>query len=181
MNFHLNKAEKWTIGGILAVWAVYGIYLYRQGKRLYDAIYTVSGAVIQELSLNSVSLTLLLKLENKGDLSVEIIDQTYDIYVNNIKVSSINNKNKVKIHSNTCSVIPLQVKFNPKDVFKAGIDNLAFLVGDRSKINIQIKGKFSFEAGAIRMRDFKIDENMTLAQIIEKSKTGNTNTQPMKC
>ena len=169
------------MAGILAVWAGYGIYLYRQGKRLYEAMYTVSGAVIQELSLNSVSLTLLLKIQNKGDLSVEITGQQYDIFVNKIKVTSINNANKVKIHSNTCSVIPLQVKFNPQDLFKVGLDNLSFIIGDKSKIMVEIKGRLNFTAGAVRMKDFKLNESMTLAQIIEKSKSGSANTQPMKC
>lgn len=181
MDLNLTKAEKWTIAGILTGWIVYGIYLYRHGKRLYDALYTVSGVVIQELSLDNVSLTLLLKLQNTGDLSVDITKQKYDIFVNNIKITRIENEDKVKIYSNACSVIPLKVKFSPRDLAKVGMDNLSFLIGDKSKINVQVKGWLSFSVGPMKISDFKLDESMTLAQIIEKSKTGSTNTQPMKC
>lgn len=187
----LTTKHKWFIGGGLTLLALGTIYLVRQARLLYNAVYTVAGIVVKNISLNDINFTLLLKVENKGDLHVDIVEQSYDVYVNKMFVSHIEypsaqqlqecsallaadkttckNKYITPIASNSSSTIPLNIQFNPSDLLKTGFQNITSILGNQANVIINIKGKLTFKAGPITMKDFAIEETMTLADIVKNS------------
>lgn len=185
MKFLPNISTHNKIVGASALALLTGvfIYMYKQFKLLYNAVYTVAGAVVHNISATDINFTLLLKIDNKGDLNVDISSQNYDVYFNDSKVAHIEYPTKEQvascnklsgkdkksclakynthIASNSSSTIPLYIQFDPRDLLK-NYNNIAALIADKSKIGIKIKGAFTFTAGPITMKNFPFEETLTL-------------------
>ena len=164
-----SKSQKNWAWGTVIFGAIVGIgtYITRQYNFLYNASTKLAGATIQKLTLASVKFTAYIKLKNLGDLSVDVTEQKYDIYVGSTYVLSVTNKNKVHIKSNGSTIIPLTIEFIPKDLLVAGLQNLGSILNDTSKFVINIKGKLSFKAGILSMKDYELAMTFTLKEIIE--------------
>jgi len=188
----LTTKHKWLIGGgIGALLLGAGIYAWRQAQQLYHAIYTIAGIIVKNVSLYDINFTLLLKIENKGGLSVDVTKQSYDVFVNKMFVAHIEypsaeqlqacansaditackKKYITRIAHNESSTMPLNVQFNPADLLKAGMQNINTILSNQQDVIINIKGKLTFVTDPlnIKMTDFPFEETLTLADIVKNS------------
>lgn len=156
-----------AIGGILTLIVGIGIYVYRQYDHLVKAGKKLIGAKVHNLSLSGVNATVYVEIDNKGDLSVDVIGQDYNIYVNDKFVSNVKVKDDIRINSNGKSILPLTINFNPQTVLMAGLVNLTSILSDKSKIIISVKGSLSIKTGVLSVKNFGFNVDMTLAEIVE--------------
>ena len=157
---------KIVIGGAIGVGMISLIsYFYNQTKKLQEACYTIVGAVINEISFNNMNFDLLISISNQSDLSFKIDNQFYSIYVNKMLVSSIENKEKVSIGARNKSTIKINVTFNPQDLLKKGIENITSLLLKKDSLVIEIKGTLSLRAGIVSLKDYQIDERLSMKEL----------------
>lgn len=162
----LTKGQKWGIaGGVTLVLGAVGIYLKRQFDYIYNAKWTMGGVRNLKLALDKISFTLFYNVDNKGDLSVIISEQNYDVFVNGKFVSKITNKDNVKIKSNSVSKIPFYVNLDPKDVVRAGLANVVDLMNNQKNVKILIKGSLNIKAGIINLKKYPFELPFTLADV----------------
>jgi len=152
------------IGGIAAMLG----YFFRQFNLLYNSCYAVVGVIIHDFSFDKVKLTLLLKLQNKSDISVKITKQKYDIYVNGMNVGVFHSQQPFTLYSDSVNTLPIDVTFNPKDLLKTGVSSIAAILGDKSKFIIGIKGTLTAESGIAQVKDLIIETEMSLKEIMEE-------------
>ncbi len=172
-DFNWKKAL--LVGGVIGgVIALIG-YFKKEFDRLENACYTISGGVIHTLGLSKVKITLFFKIVNKSDISVEISNAIFNIYVNKMFVSKIVKSNKQLLKSGGETILMVDVDFNPQDLLKAGVNNISPLLTDKDKLVIGIKGSFDAVAGIIKLKSFPIEESITLKELLTPSDT------PKKC
>ena len=71
------------------------VYFKKQYDLLLNACYTISGGIIHTLGLDNVRITLFFKVVNESDLTIEISDMNFDIFVNNMFVTKIKKSSKI--------------------------------------------------------------------------------------
>lgn len=156
--------------GLIALMA----YFSKQARLLADACYTVSGAIIHEIGLQRVFFTIMMNITNKSDIDFTVTNQRYNIYVNKMLVAKIEKSNSVTVVAKDNTTVSIDIKFNPQDLLKQGMQNLAYLINDKEKIVIEVKGYLSLRAGVINVKDYQVDERLTLAELLAPSdKSGN--------
>ena len=151
--------------GIIGVMA----YFAKQARLLQDACYTVSGAIVNEMSLKNFSFTMLLNIKNKSEIDFTVTNQRYNIYVNKMLVAKIEKPNSITVIANGNTTINIDVKFNPQDLLKQGLENMVYLLKDKKNIVIEIKGFLSLKAGLVNVKDYQVDERISLSDLLTPS------------
>jgi len=157
------------IGGLLLATSLIVIYFRKQLKLLANACYTISGGVVHALGIDNVSITLFLKVTNESDLTIDLSNMMFKVYVNKMYVTKIEKPEKQQILSKADVVIKLDFQFNPQDLLRAGLANIAPILYDKEKLVIDVKGTLSAKTGIVTLRNFPIEESITLKEILAPS------------
>lgn len=154
------------IGGISLAFISLIAYFKKQLNLLKNACFTISGGVIHTLGLDNVKITLFFKVVNESDLTIEISNLNFDIYVNKLFVTKIKKTDKQTLYSKSSTVIKLDFEFNPKDLLRAGLSNIAPIIYDKEKLVIGIKGFFSAKSGVLSLKEVPFEEEITLKELL---------------
>lgn len=163
------------IGGLSIATIALIAYLKRQVNLLKDACYTISGGIIHNISLSNVKMTLFFKIVNESDITINVSNMVFNIYVNNMFITKIEKPDAQTIFSKSDTIVKLDFEFNPKDLLRAGITNIQPILFDKEKLVISIKGNFTAKTGIVKLNNYPIDEKITLKELLTPSKT------PKKC
>jgi hypothetical protein len=99
----------------------------------------------------------------------------FNIFVNKMFVTKIERTEEQTLLSKADTIIRLDFEFNPQDLLRAGITNIANIIYDKEKLVIGIKGSFSAKTGIIKLKNFPFEEEITLKELLTPS------TKPKKC
>jgi len=157
----MNRAGKIIIISLVVLLLSIIAFFIAQVRKLTNAKWDYAGFKVTNLTLQKVTITLYLKVENDGLLSVAVTNQNYDAYLNKNFVSKITNTQPFLIKPGV-SYMPLLLDINLADAVKAGWQNLLSLVTDKSKANIIIKGSFELDLGLFSVRNVPLDLNFNL-------------------
>lgn len=137
--------RKYLIAGAIGIVTIAGALAYLQYKRLMNYVIKVGKIKVNKISLNNIDFNLLLNFENKSDISFEIKNQRYDVYLNNIFIVKVENQSANKVNGKSTSVIGLNVKFDPSAAIKKlGAGTLDLLTKPEKvmlKVDIKLKVK----------------------------------------
>ena len=136
-----NTAKKYIIAGIIGTITIAGALAYLQYKKLMNYVIKVKSAVVKTITANLLDLDLILDFENKSNISFEIKNQEYEIYIDNKFISKIKNIKPVFVQAKSHSDIFVNIKANPTKVgsrFK--LEDLNKLL-DFQNIKIKVIGK----------------------------------------
>lgn len=154
-----------VVGGVILLAA----YAYRQYNLLINASKKIVKATIHKFTFSEIDITVYIELFNKGDFSVDVTGQDYNVYVNDKFVSNITSADAVHIKGNGTTILPLRITFNPQQILSAAILNIGSIMNDKSKVIISVKGKLSASAGLIKLNNLPLDFSMSLAEIMQSS------------
>lgn len=164
----ITKTQRnWLIVAGLGLITTVVVYITRQYNALINAGKKIVGAKVHSMTLTKVNVTVFVEIENKGDLSVDITGQDYNVYVNDTYVSNIKAKEEIHINSNGKSVLPLNIEFNPSQVLLTSLTNLTSIMSDKSKVMVSVRGGLSLKSGALNVKNYSFELNMSLAEIIK--------------
>lgn len=135
----INK--KYLIAGLIGLVTLSGAALYLQYKKLMDYVIGFKSIKIKKVSFTLFDFDLFLNFQNKSTLKFTIENQSYDVYINNIYVTKLQNDSPVLISPKSTSVIGLNVKFNPQEVLQKLNKNVATLLVGTDKLMIKIDMK----------------------------------------
>jgi len=157
------------LGGLLLASTSLIVYFRNQFKKLADSCYTVVGGIIHNISLNDVKISLIFQIKNNSDISVNVENVEFKIFVNNLFVTKILKKQKQKLLSHSSVTFNLDVQFSPQDLMRAGLASIESLIVDRSKLVIGIKGNFDAELGIVKIKQYQFDEKISLKELLKPS------------
>lgn len=148
-------------------------YIYVQVRKLINAPFKIKGVKDINISGTNLNFTLLGQLNNEGRISAYVKDQYYDVFINDILISKVHNKDEVFVGAYKSSIIPLKVNLNYDKLIKIGLDNLTNIVADKSKVKLIIKGYFDWRAGVLSAKQ-PFELNYTLKEILDLNKQAAT-------
>jgi LEA14-like dessication related protein len=137
--------KKWLFifGGLLIV----GGLAYAEYKRLMNFKISLNKIRINNLGLNNINFDMTLNFKNDSSQKFTLINQYYDVYVNNVYAANVISKNQAILNPNSTSQIAVNIKINPADLLKK--INLVSLLQDTSNINIKVDSKLRVKAYGI--------------------------------
>ena len=141
-----GKQKTYLIAGILGTISIFAAAAYLQVKKMTNNVIGFNKIQIKKISLNLIDFDLFLNYTNNSDIKFTLRKQTYDLYINNVYITTISNNMDNVIGKNSVSVIGMNVAFNPKDVWKKLNLNL---LSDTSKIMIKLDMKIKVKVGFI--------------------------------
>ena len=167
----MNTTTKIAIGGtaVLAI-VILSAWVAKQAKALYDACFTVAGAVIHTISIDKMDMDLLINIANKSDVSFTLTNQNYQVYINKMLVATVNNKENTTVVSQGNTTMKINVKFNPQDLLKKGIENIANLINNKESMVIEIRGSISIGKGLVSFNDYRVDETLLMKELLSTPK-----------
>ncbi|MDD3685388.1 MAG: LEA type 2 family protein [Bacteroidales bacterium] len=96
------------------------------------------GLEVEELSMKSVKLKVMIPIENPNNFSFTIRNLNLDLIVSDRNVGKVKKLDKVKIPANSKDSYAVSFELTPKDA----LNNILFLVGElqKRKPKLEIKG-----------------------------------------
>lgn len=157
----MNQRAKYIIGGLVGLVAIAGTFFYIQYRRLMDYTIKPKSARITKLSLNKISLDVFLDFINKSTLNFEIIEQEYDVYLNNKFVSKVVNYASNKIKAKSTSVIGVNVSFDPSKVLKIIGKNIGDILLNPESVIIKVDMRLKVSLYGIKISiPYTLEDNL---------------------
>jgi LEA14-like dessication related protein len=137
--------KKWLFifGGLLVV----GGLAYAQYRRLMNFKISVNRIKINKLGLNNINLDMVLNFQNNSSAKFTLINQSYNVYINDVFAANIVSKNQSTLYPNKISPIAVNIKINPSDFLNK--INLVSILQDSSNAKIKIDSKLKISAYGI--------------------------------
>lgn len=156
----------WLGAGALLAGA--GTYFYQQYLLTEYLCYTPKKLRVNKFSLTATQLELLIDIENKGALDIELAKMTFDVYANGTYVAQINQNVQVGIKPQGKTELPLVINFSPKQVLGSVLNILnASTLND---ISFRFKGKAVVKKWGIPI-PVPFDFSYTVAEMKQPSPT----------
>jgi LEA14-like dessication related protein len=92
------------------------------------------GVEVEELSMKSVKLKVMVPIENPNDFSFKIKNVNLDLVINDRNVGKVKKMDKVKIPANSKEVYPVSFELTTADA----LTNILFLIGELQKRNPEL-------------------------------------------
>ena len=156
-------------GGLIALVA-YGAYKVKQNiDLLKSAKITLVNVKIDAKNALSWSLSIVLGVENKSEIEVEVVGYSVDVKLNGVDVASSKNKTSQIVAANGKSQIVIPVSLNTKGL--AGVLTnskmwQSIFKGDISGIFIGVKGAISVSHSGVTINDIPIDFQEHLSDVV---------------
>lgn len=118
---------------------------YLQYRKLMDYSIKLKKFYLKSFSNKSVVVDIIIEFENKSKLAFDITSQSYEVYLNNIFLASVDGTKSIKIAPKSKTLIPLEVNVQTEEAFaklkKYAIDIAAKGGNNKMKIKTKLKVK----------------------------------------
>jgi|WetSurMetagenome_2_1015567.scaffolds.fasta_scaffold324551_2 LEA14-like dessication related protein len=177
MNAGIRKSIM-AVGIIASVAAIAGgIYMFykRQISLALQYCYKIAGITIYHVRKDSINFQLILKVQNKSDFSLIINGYDLDVILNSKKIANVKSTMTTKILPATISEIPMELDFNPSEIFDKNYitELLTYMLADQTKIKLQIQGTMNITMNFIHLKKFKFDYSTTISEIVNAKPADN--------
>ena len=148
--------------------ALIGIGLLGVGFGIYSYIKTqldiFKNTTIKILRINSdgiklkkINLEVIVEVVNDSTISFDITDYYFDVFLDNLQVASVTNKNVNQLikGNGESTFIPIKVSLNTADVIIGALSGLK-----DTKLNIN--GYFGIKKGIVKFRNINVVETIEL-------------------
>lgn len=166
--------KKWIIiiAIIIVLLAVGGYFAKKQLDKAmkYCYKYDISKSKINKVSAKEINIDFAIDFKNNSDIEAQINGYTFDVVINDLKVSKLSSKAKISIKpaSFTTIIVPIKLDLSGLNGISLG-PIIKYMVTDRSKVMITVKGVVSGGALGINIDDMPIEISMSLAEIMKPS------------
>lgn len=160
------KKKKYIIAAAIGLVTITGAFAYLQYQRIMDYVIKIKTLKFKKISLNSLNFDLFLNFENKSDLRFTIEKQVYDVYLNNVFISRVENASPTVINPKSINVIGLNVLVNPKDALNKLKKNVLNLLTTPDKLIVKVVCKLK-----VRLFIFSINIPYTYEDSIKNMMT----------
>ncbi|MEM2138567.1 MAG: hypothetical protein QXM96_00220 [Candidatus Woesearchaeota archaeon] len=124
-----------------------GAFLYYQYCKLMDYVLNFSRIKINKITKDFIDFDLFLFITNKSNIKYSIVEQEYELFLNNVYLTKMVNYSENVIYPNSKSEIGINIKLNFKDFLEKGKMSLSDILTNKNaslliKMNLIIKVYF---------------------------------------
>ena len=134
----IAKTKYWILAAVIGVTGATAIWARGQYKKLMKNITAFKSMKLNILTLDRVKMDIVVDYTNKMDVDVVLTDQKYDIYLDGYYATTLTNPNELVLKANATTPIPLDLDFNPAQVFKQLNIGPARLLVEYKKIRVKL-------------------------------------------
>lgn len=135
--FKNKKVWYYIAGGVVAL----GILAYIEYRRLMDFELSFNSLKLNKLDKNEIDANLYFDFLNKSSLSVDIISQKYDIYINNIYITTAENQINNIVKPKGKSIVGVNVKVKDWTKLITSQSNLMNVLNSLNNLNMKVVEK----------------------------------------
>ena len=131
-----------TLGGLAVVG---GIWIARQVKKMMN--YTLTYKRIKPRTANQKTLDfdVFFDYQNKADIDIKLSEQEYDVYVNDVYITTLKNYSENILKANSTSELGFNVNLNLPDLDKKiRTTYVKMLLEPKAVVRIEMKWKVRF-------------------------------------
>lgn len=132
------ETKKWLTFGAIAIFSVTLAVAYTQYKKLMNYTIKFKGLRLKKVSTEQINFDLLLDFVNNSTFKFDILEQVYNVYVNDKFVSKMVGTSAYTIYPKASSPLGINVNINVKDITRAVGKNWAALLINPSATKISI-------------------------------------------
>lgn len=138
-----QKAVWWTaiIGTGIAT-TLAGVWVYKQMKKLEDYTVAFQKLIVRKITKDQIVMDIYMLFTNNSNLGVTLSKQVYDIYANDVYITTMTNDAPNTIDAKSTSSIGMQLNIKPADLIAKGITNPLELLTKKENITIKIVMKY---------------------------------------
>lgn len=135
------KTKKYLVAGIIGAVTITGALLYLQYKKMMNYVLKFRSIKGKKFSANAIDFDLFLNFTNNADIGFTIKSQLYNVYVNDVFITKIENSSPLVIKPKDTSILGINIALNPKDIMnKLGTKALGLLITpDKFMIKLDMK------------------------------------------
>jgi LEA14-like dessication related protein len=128
-------------GGVIALVGVVGALLYNQYNKLIDYGLGFKKLKVNKLTPELWSFDIVMNFVNKSVFGFTLVEQDYDLYVNDVFISKMTDYTKTYVKPKGESFLNLNVKFDPKVIVQQLKTNYALMLlkPNQTKIRLDMK------------------------------------------
>jgi len=135
--FKNKKVWYYIAGGV----AVLGVLAYIQYKRLMDFELSFNSFKLNKLNKDEIDANLYFNFLNKSSLAVDIISQKYDIYINDIYITTATNQINNVVKPKATSIVGVNVKLTDWTKLITSQSNLLSVLSSLTNLNMKVVEK----------------------------------------
>jgi LEA14-like dessication related protein len=133
-----NKKVWYYIGGGVAV---LGILAYLEYKRLMNFELSFNSFKVNKINKDEIDANLYFNFLNKSSLPVDVLSQKYDIYINDIYITTATNQINNKVRPKATSVVGVNIKLTDWTKLIGSEKNLVSILSSLSSLNMKVVEK----------------------------------------
>ena len=168
------KKNNIIVGGILAVLAGVGYYLWRQSKLLSLICYDFDGIKFLGTENNVSQLSLNFTFVNYADIPIKITDYSIDAFINDRNVGQLlaPPDSVFVIPAKGKAIVNFLAQADTTVAFSQMLNSLLTQFIDKTTSKFKIKGVASVRAGLISIDDYPLEWEWTTEEIMLSIKSG---------
>ncbi len=147
-------------------------YTRRQKESLIGMRPDFDGLQILESTPAGIVVRVYLKIANSSDIDITILNQSYDILINGVKVNSVQKPEPVVIANKGETTTSFTVTINPKqqlkDIFLALVQTQEVLPGI-SNLTVTVKGSLELDTALLAVSPFKFTLSKKVKDLLTNS------------
>lgn len=166
----MNKVGKWILGlSIVGVVVGFAYKVMTEAKKLADFCYDFGGYKLTGLSLNEITMDIIVRIKNKSNVNVVLSGYNFKVFVNGTFISRVMGNKPQPIFAGKKEPIVLGIVFDPREVLKGlfTVNNLVTAGLDQSKIIVKVSGYFSVNVGGVKVDNFPKEMESSLADMLK--------------
>ena len=114
----MKVQKKHIVMGAIALVSLSLAYAYKTYKDIMDYDLGFNGIKVKKLGLKEISFNVFLNFTNKSSQKIEIVEQTYKVFLNDKFVTNALNYSSNIIDPKSTSVLGVDVTFDPAKVLQ---------------------------------------------------------------
>jgi len=154
-----------------------GFYLYEQYNKLMDYCISPKKIKLNRFTRTQADIDVVLNFFNKSNLTIDLYEQEYNVYLNGSFVTKVSNSITQQIKAKAGSELAVKLQFNPEDAIKIAAANIVELLTAPDTVKIVIATKLIAGVKGIKF-PIKYDYKTTLKELMT---TSEPNSSAQKC
>lgn len=146
------KINKWAVFSIVGV-AVAGtaIYVAKQVKKMMNYTLTFKSVKVNKFTLDTLDFNAYYDYKNNSDIDIKLAEQEYDIYMNDVYITTLKNYQENILKANATSELGFNVNLNLPELDKKLRINYVKMLADPKAVKLRIEMRWKIRFGFLKI------------------------------
>ena len=144
--------KKYAIwGSVIALLGVTAFWVNKQIKKINDFTFDFEKVKVNKFNTTELDFNSYFKYTNKSDIDINLSSQEYDLYVNDIFITTMTNFNENSLKANSVSSLGFNTKINFPDLDKKLRLTYFKMIAEPKAVKIKIVMRWKVRLGILKV------------------------------